>query len=218
MTGRRCCLPIANVIINKLKTTAGMEDIEDRIEVEHTLTPADIHHSVSRSERSHLRSGKPWSIHGCVQTGESSLRTERTVSGRRIGSSRSRHADGDDVRLDRGGYGGSGSACGGDDSTKRACRDERHKTSGVGSQESRRRSDGCTSGPSLRRRDLLPARKRHVQSALKNPELGLSSLRPSVCPKELQRRPSRRARTVLLSIAWQAWSFASSIIPAGGTR
>ena len=31
-----------NVIVNKLKTTAGMEDIEDRIEVEHSLTPADI--------------------------------------------------------------------------------------------------------------------------------------------------------------------------------
>lgn len=31
-----------NVIIDKLKTTAGM-DIEDRIEVEHSLTPADIH-------------------------------------------------------------------------------------------------------------------------------------------------------------------------------
>ena len=32
-----------NVIIDKLKRTAGMEDIERRIEVEHTLTPADIH-------------------------------------------------------------------------------------------------------------------------------------------------------------------------------
>ncbi len=32
-----------DVIINKLKTTAGMTDIEDRIEVEHTLTPQDIH-------------------------------------------------------------------------------------------------------------------------------------------------------------------------------
>jgi phytoene desaturase len=32
-----------NVIIDKLKKTAGMEDIEERIEVEHTLTPADIH-------------------------------------------------------------------------------------------------------------------------------------------------------------------------------
>lgn len=32
-----------NVIIDKLKKTAGMEDIEQRIEVEHTLTPADIH-------------------------------------------------------------------------------------------------------------------------------------------------------------------------------
>jgi phytoene desaturase len=31
-----------DIIINKLKTTAGMEDIEDRIEVEHSLTPADI--------------------------------------------------------------------------------------------------------------------------------------------------------------------------------
>ena len=30
------------MIIDKLKTTAGMEDIEDRIEVEHSLTPADI--------------------------------------------------------------------------------------------------------------------------------------------------------------------------------
>lgn len=30
-------------IINKLKTTAGMTDIEDRIEVEHSLTPEDIH-------------------------------------------------------------------------------------------------------------------------------------------------------------------------------
>jgi diapolycopene oxygenase len=33
-----------NVIINKLKTTCGMEDIEDRIEVERSLTPADIDH------------------------------------------------------------------------------------------------------------------------------------------------------------------------------
>jgi diapolycopene oxygenase len=32
-----------NVIIDKLKSTAGMEDIEERIEVEHALTPADIH-------------------------------------------------------------------------------------------------------------------------------------------------------------------------------
>lgn len=32
-----------DVIINKLKTTAGMKDIEDRIEVEHALTPQDIH-------------------------------------------------------------------------------------------------------------------------------------------------------------------------------
>ena len=32
-----------NVIIDKLKSTAGMQDIEDRIEVEHTLTPEDIH-------------------------------------------------------------------------------------------------------------------------------------------------------------------------------
>lgn len=31
------------VIIDKLKRTAGMEDIEERIEVEHALTPADIH-------------------------------------------------------------------------------------------------------------------------------------------------------------------------------
>jgi phytoene desaturase len=32
-----------NVIIDKLKKTAGMEDIEERIEVEQALTPADIH-------------------------------------------------------------------------------------------------------------------------------------------------------------------------------
>lgn len=32
-----------DVIINKLKSTGGMHDIEERIEVEHTLTPADIH-------------------------------------------------------------------------------------------------------------------------------------------------------------------------------
>ncbi len=31
-----------DVIISKLKSTAGMEDIEERIEVEHTLTPSDI--------------------------------------------------------------------------------------------------------------------------------------------------------------------------------
>lgn len=31
------------VILDKLKTTAGMSDLEDRIDVEHTLTPADIH-------------------------------------------------------------------------------------------------------------------------------------------------------------------------------
>ena len=32
-----------NVILKKLKETAGLEDIEDRIEVEHALTPQDIH-------------------------------------------------------------------------------------------------------------------------------------------------------------------------------
>jgi phytoene dehydrogenase-like protein len=31
------------VILDKLKTTAGMEDLEERIEVEHALTPIDIH-------------------------------------------------------------------------------------------------------------------------------------------------------------------------------
>ena len=31
-----------NVIIEKLKTTGGMSDLEERIQVERTLTPADI--------------------------------------------------------------------------------------------------------------------------------------------------------------------------------
>ena len=31
------------VILDKLKRTAGMEDIEERIVVEHALTPQDIH-------------------------------------------------------------------------------------------------------------------------------------------------------------------------------
>jgi phytoene dehydrogenase-like protein len=31
-----------NRIIHKLQTTAGMPDLEDRIEVEHVLTPSDI--------------------------------------------------------------------------------------------------------------------------------------------------------------------------------
>ena len=48
------------VILDKLKSTAGMEDLEDRIEVEHHLTPQDIH------DRYHVLNG---AIYGLASHG-----------------------------------------------------------------------------------------------------------------------------------------------------
>ena len=67
-----------NVIINKLKTTAGMEDIE---EIEHTY--ADIH------TRYHVLNGAIYGLasHGDLwvrSSRESRLRAERIVSRRRM--------------------------------------------------------------------------------------------------------------------------------------
>jgi diapolycopene oxygenase len=99
-----------NVIINKLKTTAGMEDIEDRIEVEHSLTPADI------DRRYHVLNGAIYGLasHGRFMGAFKPANRVAEMKGLYLagGSAHpwSRDAHGDDVRLDRSGYGRSGSA------------------------------------------------------------------------------------------------------------
>jgi diapolycopene oxygenase len=60
-----------NVIINKLKTTAGMEDIEDRIEVEHYADTGRHSSPLSRAERRDLRTSQSWPIHGGFQASQS---------------------------------------------------------------------------------------------------------------------------------------------------
>jgi hypothetical protein len=55
------------VILDKLKRTAGMADIEDRIVVERHLTPQDIPRPLQGAERRDLRAGKPRPLHGRLQ-------------------------------------------------------------------------------------------------------------------------------------------------------
>ncbi len=61
------------VIIDKLKTTGQMPDIEDRIVFESALTPQDIHDRYRVLERCDLRPREPRE----VESGRSSPRTAR---------------------------------------------------------------------------------------------------------------------------------------------
>ena len=107
MTGARMFPAYRQVILDKLKRTAGLDDIEERIVVERHLTPQDIH------ERYKVLNG---AIYGLASHG--------TFMGAFKPGNRSRHvkgstspaappipgpaADGADVRLDRGRRAGPG--------------------------------------------------------------------------------------------------------------
>jgi diapolycopene oxygenase len=84
------------VILDKLKRTAGMEDIEDRI-----VFAAGYPRPLSRAERSNLRNIKPWSVQRSIQARQPQQGSCGDVSGGRGGTSWSRNAYGDDVGLDR---------------------------------------------------------------------------------------------------------------------
>ncbi len=49
-------------ILEKLKSTAGLHDLEENIVFESQLTPQDIHHALPRAERSDLWIGEPRAI------------------------------------------------------------------------------------------------------------------------------------------------------------
>ena len=89
------------VILEKLKRTGQMPDIESRIVFERALTPQDIHDRYHVLERRDLRSGQPRKIPRRIQARQSQPRPARPLPRGRRGASRSRHADGADVRLDR---------------------------------------------------------------------------------------------------------------------
>ena len=88
------------VILNKLKRTAGLADIEERIVFERALTPLDIH------ERYRVLNGAIYGIsshgrwNGAFKPANASPDLEG-VPGGRGGASRTGNADGDDERLDR---------------------------------------------------------------------------------------------------------------------
>ena len=91
------------VILDKLKRTAGLTDIEDRIVYESALTPVRI-----STTRYRVLNGAIYGIssHGHVQrgiqTGQQAVRSiDGPLSCRRRSPSRTRHANGHDVGLDR---------------------------------------------------------------------------------------------------------------------
>ena len=93
--------PYRKRILEKLKGTGGMKDIEDRIVFESCLTPQDIH------DRYHVLNG---AIYGLASHGRFLRRLQarqplpgsaRPLPCRRRGASRPRNADGAHERLDR---------------------------------------------------------------------------------------------------------------------
>ena len=89
-----------DVIINKLKRTAGCEDIEERIVFESALTPQDIHERYRVLNGRDLRAFVAWAVSRRVQAIEPQPRLEGALPCWRVRTSRSRHAHGDDVRMD----------------------------------------------------------------------------------------------------------------------
>ncbi len=90
------------VILDKLARCAGMPDLESRIVVERTLTPADIH------ERYRVLNGAIYGLashgkfFGAFKPGNRSRDLAGLVPGGGRGAPGAGHADGADVRLDRG--------------------------------------------------------------------------------------------------------------------
>ena len=89
------------VILNKLKRTAGLTDIEERIVFERALTPVDIHQSLPGAEWSDLRHLQPRPLERRLQTGQCQSRPGGPLPGGRGSTSRAGNAYGDDERLDR---------------------------------------------------------------------------------------------------------------------
>ena len=89
------------VILEKLKRTGQMPDIEERIVFERTLTPQDIHDRYHVLEWRDLRPREPRQISRRLQARQPQPRPARPLPRRRRRASRPRHADGADVRLDR---------------------------------------------------------------------------------------------------------------------
>ena len=96
------------VILDKLKRTAGCEDIEERIVFEHHLTPQDIHDRYRVLNGAIYGISLAWAVYGRVQAGEPQQGARWAVSGGRCGASGAGHADGDDVGMDCGGLAGRG--------------------------------------------------------------------------------------------------------------
>ena len=93
--------PYRAKIIDKLKRTGGMPDIEERIVVERHLTPQDIHDRYKGAQRGDLRPCEPRQVPRRIQAGQSLARHPGPLPRRRRGPSGPGHADGDDVGLDR---------------------------------------------------------------------------------------------------------------------
>ena len=93
-TGSRCS-GVPQVILDKLKRTAGLIDIEDRIVYESPLTPQDIH------DRYRVLNGAIYGIssHGVFNGAFKPANKSKELDGLYLaerGPSRPRHADGDD--------------------------------------------------------------------------------------------------------------------------
>ena len=102
-TGSGCSRPTARSSSTSSKTTGGMPDIEERIVFERHLTPQDIHDRYKRAERRDLRAGQPRQVASARSSPATAAGdVQGPVPRRRRRPPRARHADGDDVRLDRG--------------------------------------------------------------------------------------------------------------------
>ena len=89
------------VILDKLKRTAGLHDIEERIVVERHLTPQRHPRALQGPERRHLRARQPRHVHRRLQARQPQPARQGALPRRRCRPSRAGHADGDDVGLDR---------------------------------------------------------------------------------------------------------------------
>ena len=89
------------VILEKLKRTGQMPDIEIAHRLRARAHAAGHPRPLPRPERRDLRPGQPREIPRRLQARQPQPRPARTLPRRRRGASRPRHADGADVRLDR---------------------------------------------------------------------------------------------------------------------
>ena len=98
---QRMLAPYRERIIDKLKTSGGMPDLEERIVFEAALTPADIERRYRVLTRRDLRAREPRQVSRRVQARQPQPGPRGALFRRRLGTSRARRADGVDVGLDR---------------------------------------------------------------------------------------------------------------------